>query len=228
VYRSPVTSSGRAYDHAGQISWISSSHRDTRPNSCGRGSAERQCACRRLPCFTEFARAERQLVVLPIGLAYATQMLVFTWVRRAGETNRGTETKQPLGSGSAASDPTRPSDSTDDSAPSLPVADTAMVGSIIQGAITPQARPELQTGAPITANVEFRRGRAASFERSKTRPHVSRAGHGERNPRGRRTTFRHRSCDVQQPFAAMRKIALRSRAAFSRCAYQISSQRIFP
>jgi hypothetical protein len=29
-------------------------------------------------------------------------------------------------------------------------------------------------------------GRAASFERSKTRSHVSRAGHGKRNPRGRR------------------------------------------
>ena len=34
-------------------------------------------------------------------------------------------------------------------APSLPAADTATVGSIIQGAITPQASPGLQTGAPI-------------------------------------------------------------------------------
>ena len=55
------------------------------------------------------------------------------------------ETNQPLGSGSAPSEPTRPSDSS----PSLPAADTATVGSIIQGAITPQASPGLQTGAPI-------------------------------------------------------------------------------
>jgi hypothetical protein len=59
------------------------------------------------------------------------------------------ETNQPLGSGSAPSEPTRPSDSTDDSTPSLPAADTATVGSIIQGALTPQASPGLQTGAPI-------------------------------------------------------------------------------
>ena len=32
-------------------------------------------------------------------------------------------------------------------------------------------------------------GRAASFERSKTRSHVSGAGHGKRNPRGRRTVI---------------------------------------
>ena len=55
------------------------------------------------------------------------------------------ETNQPLGSGSAPSEPTRPSDSS----ASLPAADTATVGSIIQGAITPQASPGLQTGASI-------------------------------------------------------------------------------
>ena len=85
----PVTSSGRDYDHAEQVSWINSNYRDTRPDSAGRGSADQPCACR-LPRFTEFACPEWQLVVLPIGLAYATQMLVFACARKAGETNGGT------------------------------------------------------------------------------------------------------------------------------------------
>ncbi len=59
------------------------------------------------------------------------------------------ETGQPPSSGSASSEPTRPSDSTDDSTPSLPAADTATVGSIVREAIAPQASPGLQTGAPI-------------------------------------------------------------------------------
>jgi hypothetical protein len=83
VYR---LSGGRACDHAGQVSWINSSYRDTRPSSSGHRSADRHCACRRLPCFTEFACPERQLVVLPIGFAYATQMLVF--VRSEGRRNQ--------------------------------------------------------------------------------------------------------------------------------------------
>jgi hypothetical protein len=68
---------------------------------------------------------------------------------RSAQPTAERETTQRLGSGSAPSEPTRPSDSTDDGTPSLPAADTATVGSIIQGASTPQASPGLQTGTPI-------------------------------------------------------------------------------
>jgi hypothetical protein len=86
------------------------------------------------------------------------------------------ETTQPLGSGSASSELTRPSDSTDDSAPSLPAADTATVGSIVRGAITPQASPGSQTNvaiAPPTQNdasvvsANSREGKAADALRER-------------------------------------------------------------
>jgi hypothetical protein len=59
------------------------------------------------------------------------------------------ETNQRPGSGSARSEPTRPSDSTDDSTPSLLAADTATVGSIVREAIAPQASSGSPTNAPI-------------------------------------------------------------------------------
>jgi hypothetical protein len=60
------------------------------------------------------------------------------------------ETGQPPSSGSASSEPTRPSDSADDSTPSLPAADTVTVGSIAREAIAAQASSGTPTNAPIT------------------------------------------------------------------------------
>jgi hypothetical protein len=84
----PVDKQWLGYDHAEQVSW-NFNYRDTRPSNSGRRSADQHCACR-LPRFTEFACSEWQLVVLPIGLANATEMLVFAHARKAGATSGGT------------------------------------------------------------------------------------------------------------------------------------------
>jgi hypothetical protein len=78
------------YDRAEQVGRINSSYSDTGLCSSDHRSADQHCACQRLPCFTEFARPEWQVVVLPIGLAYATQMLVFASDRNGGGTCGGT------------------------------------------------------------------------------------------------------------------------------------------
>ena len=145
-----MTSSGKACDHAGQVSWINSSHRDTRPSSYGRGGAERHCACRRLPCFTEFGCPERQLVVLPVDSPTQRKCWYLRALGWPAKQTTERETGQPPSSGSASSEPTRPSDSTDDSTPSLPAADTATVGSIAREAIAAQASSGTPTNAPIT------------------------------------------------------------------------------
>ena len=79
--------SGRDRDQAKQADWIDSSYRHTPYSRSGRGSADQHCACQRLSCRAQFARPGGQLVVLPIRLAYSTQMLVFAFAREAGATH---------------------------------------------------------------------------------------------------------------------------------------------
>jgi len=52
------------------------------------------------------------------------------------------------------SESARPSDSTDDSTPSLPAADTATLGSIVQEVIVPQATTGSQTNVPIAPSAQ--------------------------------------------------------------------------
>jgi hypothetical protein len=76
---------------------------------------------------------------------------------RPGQETAERETGQRSGSGSAPSEPRRPSDSADDSTMSVPVADTATVGSIVQEVTVPQASTGSQSvpTAPTTQNDGF-------------------------------------------------------------------------
>ena len=72
---------------AGRLAVSISIYRHTPHSGSERGSADQHCACQRLSCCTEFARSRGQLVVLPIGLAYSTQMLVFARARESRATD---------------------------------------------------------------------------------------------------------------------------------------------
>jgi hypothetical protein len=80
--------SGWDGDQAKQTDWIYSSYRRTRYSRSGRRSAGQCCACQRLSCRAQFARAGGQVVVLPIRLAHSTQMLRFGSILRSEEVDR--------------------------------------------------------------------------------------------------------------------------------------------
>src|SRR5215831_13394315 len=78
---------GRNGEQAKQADWIDSSYRHTPHSRSGRGSADQRCACEGLSCRAQFARPGGQVVVLPIRLAYSTQMLVSAVARESGATD---------------------------------------------------------------------------------------------------------------------------------------------